>query len=153
MEYTIKELCELIGKSEQSIYKLMQSHDDFSAIVKENSRRAGSTPTKVYNENVLAWLKTHYNIKTDDSTQSRAETIIHDNKKLIKKVEKLRRIIKKLRAEKENLLAENDRLLTMLEKEQETRQSILLSFVAERQKQIYLDKPKRRWWNKRGKDE
>ena len=177
MEYTIKDIVRIIGKSEQSIYKLMRKNKEFSAIVAANCREDTNSRTKFYNETVLNWLKNHYKIELVEDRVDRAKTETETAKmpettappptkpdekgletdletytaELEAKVRRQRKKIKSLKAEIERLLTEKDRLMTLLEKEQEQRQGLLVSLVAEKkEKHILLDEPKKKhWWSKK----
>ena len=177
MDYTVKQLCEMLSISEQTFYKLLKKHKDFSEIVEENSRPVGKNKKRLYGEKCLEWLRNHYktelvedrvgqsnsnteNAKSPNTTspsskpvekglESGLETYIGE---LEAKVARQKKRIKRLNAENERLLEDNNRLLSLLEKEQEQRTGLLMTIVAEKQeKHILLDDPekkKKHWWQK-----
>lgn len=162
MEYTIKDLSRLINKSEQSIYKLIKKKAEFASIVEANSREEGANHTKLYSQPCLDWLIKHYKIElvddgvgigdTENAKDKTPNTTSPTIESLSSKVEKLRKRVKRLKAENERLIEENDRLLTLLEKEQETRQGLLVSLVAEKkEKHLLLEDPekKKHWWSRK----
>lgn len=177
MEYTIKEIVSRVGKSEQSIYKLMRKNKEFSAVVAANCREAENSRTKYYNQAVLNWLLNYYKIELVEDGAGKAkieaetaetpqttsplskpveEGLETDLEAYVEELEaKIRRKnkkIKSLKAEIERLLNDNNRLMTLLEKEQEQRQGLLVSLVAEKkEKHILLEEPaekKKHWWSK-----
>lgn len=173
MEYTIKELSQLINRSQQSIYKLIKKNVEFAAIVKEHSREKGLNHTKLYDEVCLEWLNGYYkiglvangvgSISTDNAKSETPTTNAPVDKpneadlnayidELEHKVSKQKKRIKSLKAEIERLAADNDRLLTLVENEQKQREGLLMTLVAEkREKHLMLEDPskKRRWWQKK----
>ena len=172
MEYTIKDLSRLTDKSQQSIYKLINKNTEFAEIVKNNSRSIGLNHSKLYSKPCLDWLINYYKIQLVDDgvgqdkieeksasnpqtnapskpVESGLSTALNQTEA---KIKRLKKKIKSLKAENERLLAENDRLLSLLEKEQEQRQGLLMTMIAEKkEKHILLEEPqakRKHWWNK-----
>ena len=170
MEYTIKEMVSRTGKTEQSLYKLMRKNKEFAAVVAANPpREDGKNRTKYYNQTVLNWLLNYYKkelventvapskneAKTADFPQTNAPASKPTNdslETLQAKIKRQKKKIKSLKADIERLQSDKERLLSLLEKEQEQRQGLLVSLVAEKkEKHILLDEPakkKKHWWNK-----
>ena len=170
MEYTIKDISLIIGKSPQTIYKQIRKDKELKQIVEDpaNKRTDRLTNTIYYSENVLDYLCALYEIKkTIEKSvppQSEEQKPAEHPKETAPTVEdtdityytdKIKSLKKKLKHQKEEnkrLIAENERLLTLLEQGQKHLEGIIVGFMAEKkEKTLLLEDParKKHWWSRK----
>ena len=141
-EYSIKDLSRLVGKSQQSLYKLLRKNPEFAEIVAKNSRE-GANRAKIYLYPCLEWLTEHY--KLEPIPDDAEETELDDDALYYRsKYRKLKQRVKELKAELEQVKKDKDRLLTLLENEQQQRQGLLMTIVADREEKRLLAPAKKR---------
>ena len=157
MEYSIKDIGQIVGRSTVSLYKVIRKNPEINELIEANSREVGSARVKMYGQPVLDWFLAFYKVEFDPGRADDAEAAQVDPEELQAKIKRLRKTIKRLKAENERLLFENDRLetdnqrlLSVLEKEQEQRQGLLLGLFSDKKIKLLPDSsPKRHWWNKK----
>lgn len=175
MNYSVKQLCEALSITEQTFYKLLKKHKDFSEIVEADSKIVGKNKKRLYGDKCLEWLREHYKIQlvSDGVEQTKTDTEKGENPntnpspidkhldtndletyidELEAKIKRQQKRIKRLKAEKERLENEVDRLLKIIESKEEKEKGYLVSILSGMNKKHLLieedTKKKKHWWNK-----
>lgn len=139
--YSMKELANRCGKSQQAIYKLIAKNPELSALVEEHSTRNGRFIN--YGAEVLNWLINHYQpgrISPDTEgtpvenqpsaeipkhTPGELERLQTENDLLREQVKTLNNMLASATAEKQELIQQNGEILHILRETQNEVQRLL----------------------------
>lgn len=162
MEYTVKQISAIIGRSEQTLYKVFKKKG-IQELVDDTAhcRLDEVSKIKYYDEAILDAICKRYGIEKKELVE---DSVVGDNPEnadaespqytalLEEKLAEKSRRIKRLKKENERLKAEIDRLLTIIEGKEEKEKGYLVSIMSSMKKEQLLledDTKKKHWWSKR----
>lgn len=132
--YSIAQIAEKVGHSNQAIYKLISNNKELENILKENTVIIGKG--KRYSQVILEWIINYYKQiesnetiekKTNENTEQLENAIMRKEiEHLQEKLEILKEQLQEAKTEKDELRKQNSALMMLLAQEKDEKKQLVI---------------------------